>query len=241
MAATQTMPSYYDIDTILAEEELIQIRPSFPFSHLSHLDPEHRSRKRRRVDKENVGNANRGSSVVGTAPHVLEEGAKIKMPMWAVDRWVVLGFVTVTLPGVYGRKMKERLQADPVSVDLGTNNTHYFLSGLLLASLLQRASQIAKRHRSRSASSPALQLSALAQSLRYSLLNAMMGDRLRRNFDWTLSALDAMEDDASGHVGRLSVLEKLMFEKGVESSGAVVRWREGGSGRIAGSKVVVRG
>jgi hypothetical protein len=39
--------------------------------------------------------------------------------MWAVDRWVVLGFVTVTLPGIYGRKMKERLQADPVSVDLG--------------------------------------------------------------------------------------------------------------------------
>ncbi|KAL7506832.1 hypothetical protein ACHAWX_000674 [Stephanocyclus meneghinianus] len=232
------MPSYYDIDTILAEEELIQIRPSFPFSHLSHLDPEHRCRKRRRVDKENVGN---GNSVVGSTSHVLEEGAKIKMPMWAVDRWVVLGFVTVSLPGVYGRKMKERLQADPVSVDLGSNNTHYFLTGLLLASLLERASQIAKRHRSRSASSPALQLGALAQSLRLSCLTAMMGERLRRNFDWTLSALDAMEDDASGHVGRLSVLEKQMFEKGVESSGAVMRWREGGCRRICGSKVVVRG
>jgi hypothetical protein len=110
-----SMPSYYDIDTILAEEELIQIRPSFPFSHLSHLDPESSSRKRRRVDKENIGN----SRSAGGLSHVLEEGTKIKMPLWAVDRWVVLGFVRVTLPGIYGTKMKERLLADPVSVDLG--------------------------------------------------------------------------------------------------------------------------
>ncbi|KAL3793611.1 hypothetical protein ACHAWO_001660 [Cyclotella atomus] len=229
------MPSYYDIDTILAEEELIQIRPSFPFSHLSHLDPESSNRKRRRVDKENVGNSR--TSIRGGG-HVLEEGTKIKMPMWAVDRWVVLGFVRVTLPGIYGSKMKERLLADPVSVDLGSKNSHYFLTGLLLTSLLQRASQIAKRHRSRSASSPASQLSNLAQSLQLSLLTTMMGERLRRNFDWTLSALDAMEDDASGHVEKLSFLEKRMFERGVESSGAVVRWRDGGCGRIGGKGVM---
>ena len=119
------MPSYYDIDTILAEEEYLQIRPSFPFSHLSHLDPEYISRKRRRVDKENVGNAssnnkNDGSKHNGGGhSHTLEEGTKIKMPLWAIDRWVVLGFVKVTLPGIYGTKMKERLLADPVSVDLG--------------------------------------------------------------------------------------------------------------------------
>ena len=107
------MASYYDIDTILAEEELIQIRPSFPFSHLAHLDPESSGRKRRRVEKENVGNASTYSS-----SHVLEEGSKIKLPLWAVDRWVVLGFVRVTLPGIYGSKMKERLLADPVSIDL---------------------------------------------------------------------------------------------------------------------------
>ena len=110
---------YYDIDTILAEEELIQVRPSFPFSHLAHLDPE-RSRKRRRIDKEKVGNSSTsGGKDSAKAENVLEEGSKIKMPLWAVDRWVVLGFVRVSLPGCYGRKMKERLLADPVSVDLG--------------------------------------------------------------------------------------------------------------------------
>lgn len=66
-----------------------------------------------------------------------------------------------------------------------------------------------------------------------------MGERLRRNFDWTLSALDVMEDDASGHVGRLSGMEREMFERGVESSGAVGRWREGGC-RIGG-RVGMRG
>ena len=60
----------------------------------------------------------------------------------------------------------------------------------------------------------------------------MMGERLVRNFDWTLSALDVMEDDASSHVEKLSVLERRMWERGVESSGAVGRWREGGAGRI---------
>lgn len=227
------MPSYYDIDTILAEEELIQIRPSFPFSHLSHLDPESSSRKRRRVDKENVGNTTR-HSYESTA---LEEGTKIKLPLWAVDRWAVLGFVKVTLPGIYGSKMKERLLADPVSVDLGSKNTHYFLTGLLLTSLLHRAAHVAKRHRSsRSAASPAAQLANLAQSTRLALLTSMMGERLRRNFDWTLSALDNMEDDASGHLGRLSVLERRMFERGVESSGAVDRWREGACGRIGAER-----
>lgn len=112
------MPSYYDIDTILAEEELLQIRPSFSFSHLSHLDPENVSRKRRRIDKENVVNGITTNHNT-TSGHTLEEGTKIKMPLWAIDRWVVLGFVKVTLPGIYGTKMKERLMADPTSVDLG--------------------------------------------------------------------------------------------------------------------------
>lgn len=85
------------------------------------------------------------------------------------------------------------------------------------------------------------QLAYDARSLQYALLSAMMGDRLCRNFDWTLSALDAMEDDVSDWVGRLSLLERHMFERGVEASGAVKTWREYGCSRMGVSLAVVNG
>ncbi len=117
------MPSYYDIDTILAEEELLVVKPSFDFSLLAHLDPDSshlqsRSRKRPRgddaddLDKDNNDTADNSH---GSLP----EGTKIKMPLWAVERWALLGFIRFpSLPRHYGRKMKERLEADPISVDL---------------------------------------------------------------------------------------------------------------------------
>ena len=114
------MPSYYDIDTILAEEELLTVKPSFAFAHLAHLDPDSAravGRKRRRdesgASKENVVNSSSGSD------HHLPEGTKIKMPLWAVDRWAMLGFVRVpTLPRHYRQRTKERLRADPVDMNL---------------------------------------------------------------------------------------------------------------------------
>ena len=122
---TTTMPSYYDIDTILAEEELLTIKPSFAFAHLSHLDPDsHRAvtRKRRRavVDSEEDGLTKKGTNNNDTSSHhQLPEGTKIKMPLWAVDRWAMLGFVKIpSLPRHYRQRMKERLQADPVTMNL---------------------------------------------------------------------------------------------------------------------------
>ena len=69
----------------------------------------------------------------------------------------------------------------------------------------------------------------------------MMGPRLCRNFDWTLSALDAMEDDVSGWVSRLSYLERRMFHAGLCASGAVKSWREYGCGRLGVSLAVTKG
>lgn len=84
-------------------------------------------------------------------------------------------------------------------------------------------------------------LSLQATSLQTTLLTTMMGDRLCRNFNWTLSALDAMEDDVSDWVTRLSVLEYRMFARGVAASGAVVGWKEYGCGRLGVSLAVVKG
>ena len=120
------MPSYYDIDTILAEEELLVVKPSFDFSLLAHLDPDsahlqqRRSRKRPRGDDDDDDTNDEAAKVDATDnSNGLHEGTKIKMPLWAVERWALLGFIRFpSLPRHYGRKMKERLEADPVSVDL---------------------------------------------------------------------------------------------------------------------------
>ncbi len=127
---------------------------------------------------------------------------------------------------------------------------HYFLAGILITNLLLRTVHVHKRNASSRSSSRAAadaeavameQIAYDARSLQQSLLTAMMGDRLCRNFDWTLSALDAMEDDVSDWIGRLSVLERHMFERGVEASGAVKTWREYGCSRMGVSLAVVKG
>lgn len=130
-------------------------------------------------------------------------------------------------------------------------NDHYFLSGALLVNLLLRAAHIAKRHSARNprsrASAPSAHTQAMealaieARSLQHSLLTTMMGLRLCRNFDWTLSALDAMEDDVSEWIQRLTVLERNMFQRGVEASGAVKIWKEYGCSRMGVSLAVIKG
>lgn len=90
------MPSYYDIDAILAEEELIPCTNLFDFSHLAHLDPD----------------------LIGTGKHYLPESSQVKLPLWAMEKWAMLGFVRMSLPRHYGRKARERLAADPAQADL---------------------------------------------------------------------------------------------------------------------------
>jgi GINS complex subunit 3 len=91
------MPSsYYDIDAILAEEELVPCTTMFDFSHLAHLDGENFT-----PDK-----------------HYLPEKSRIKMPVWAIQKWATLGFVRLSLPKHFSRKARERLEADPSDADL---------------------------------------------------------------------------------------------------------------------------
>ena len=92
---TDMPSSYYDIDAILAEEELVPCSTLFDFTYLSHLDPD-----------------------LSEKEHFLPESSRIKMPLWSVEKWAMLGFVRLSLPRHYGRKARERLEADPAEADL---------------------------------------------------------------------------------------------------------------------------
>jgi len=101
--------SYYNIDDILAEEELVPCQTLFDFSYLSHLDPD-----------EGLGRtqASRDDKDSHRPTHYLQEGSKIKVPLWAVSKWAMLGYVRLSLPRHYARKARERIEADPSEVDL---------------------------------------------------------------------------------------------------------------------------
>jgi hypothetical protein len=86
--------NYFDVDAILAEEELVPCQSNFDFSYLSHLDPDERPGKR----------------------HYLPEGTKFKVPVWAVEKWATLGFVKLSLPRHFGRKARERIEAGEADI-----------------------------------------------------------------------------------------------------------------------------
>jgi GINS complex subunit 3 len=85
--------SYYDIDSILAEEELVPCTTLFDFSHLGHLDEY-------------------------STTSYLKEKSKLQMPLWALEKWTSLSYVKLQLPKHFNVKTRERLEADPLALNL---------------------------------------------------------------------------------------------------------------------------
>lgn len=119
------MPGYYDIDDILAEEEMVPCQTMFDFSYLSHLNPD-------TSIISSSGSKNRPK-------HVLPKDSVFPMPVWAIRNWTDLGFVRITaLPKAYRLRAREWLAADPAAVALAPR---FFTAGHCLVHLLERSSQ----------------------------------------------------------------------------------------------------
>lgn len=105
--------SYYDIDAILAEEELVPCTTLFEFSHLAGLDPDGAHHRQQHAhQKQDNDHEDYESSAY------LPENSRIKIPLWAVETWAQLGFVRLQLPRHYGRRARERYDADPGDANL---------------------------------------------------------------------------------------------------------------------------
>mmetsp|Transcript_10568 Transcript_10568/g.14907 ORF Transcript_10568/g.14907 Transcript_10568/m.14907 type:complete len:291 (-) Transcript_10568:412-1284(-) len=242
--------SYYDIESILAEEELIPVTNLFEFSHLAHLDPDyihHRNTsplasndeindtRRREIDGRDRSKRQSLSN-----NHALHEGTKFKMPLWSIENWGELGFVRIKLPRNFGRKSRERLEADPVSVNLRNISERYFLSGIILVNLVQKCSEKmsrASRKNSRRDAHISEIMSRESVELKLSLLKTYTGARLRRTFDWTLSSID---DDVSLYTCRLTEMELMLFQKGAAASHSHTMWKLYGSRKIIVSETAIR-
>ena len=154
--------SYYDIDTILAEEELIPAVTVFDMNHLAFLDPDGvhdrhrrhsitgatggpaatgRGRNKKKKKRSGINDGDDGSDSdddddddlkAGSAAYaaaaaaaeyaasssILPEKSQIKLPLWTINQWVQMNFVRPSLPRHYGRKARERYDADPGDADL---------------------------------------------------------------------------------------------------------------------------
>jgi len=233
------MPSYYDIDAILAEEDLIPCTTCFDFAFLAWLDPNSThltadSRKRNR-DGEPLLNSS-----------ILPEGNKVHMPLWAIEKWSTLSFVRVSVPKHYTRKVRERFMADPVHAPIRMSNEQYFFSAALLVQLIERCqvkvqADLRKNNRSnnsgrmknlqrRNQHAQAVQvLHNDAQDLRKDILLLFSGSRLRCTLDWTL--FTSMEEDVSQYSIRLTEMERQLFVAGAAASKALYEWKNyGGNG-----------
>jgi hypothetical protein len=129
------MPGYYDIDEILAQEELVSCQTLLDFSYLSHLNPDAALYRPTPLnDKNETTTAQRR-----TNKHVLPEDAVLKVPIWIVEIWAKLRFVRIqSFPKHYGRRAREFLAADPTAVTL---SPRFFQSGRALLHLVEASSR----------------------------------------------------------------------------------------------------
>ena len=108
--------SYYDIDEILAEEELIPVTNLIDFQYLAYLDP---NCSQRPIDKKSyTGTGDKARYKHTSEQCYLPEGTKFKMPLWSIVKWAELQFVQLSLPSHYSHKARKRLEAEPAEVDL---------------------------------------------------------------------------------------------------------------------------
>ena len=118
--ATSNGNQYYDLDAILAEEELIPCVTQDEFSYLAHLDPD--------------------ASLVGSKQHYLKENTKLKLPLWAMESWTILGYCRCSLPRVFSSKARERhlLSDGNDSSMFALPRSDYFRIGKRIADLMRQ-------------------------------------------------------------------------------------------------------
>lgn len=242
---------YYDIDAILAEEELIPVTNLLDFQYLAHLDRDGGHQQSvivTPISKTSDGNVDRIRESVPndtrqehlSKNYYLPEGTKFKMPLWSIEKWSELSFVRLSLPRHFCRRARERLEADPAAVDLRRKSERFFMSGMLLVDLIKKcvnASNKSRTSRRNPRATEIIEIERESVELKQTLLLTYTGARLRRTFDWTLSNI---EDDVSAYTELLTEMERRLFRKAAAASHADAMWKLHGSRRIHVSATALR-
>jgi len=181
---------YYDLDAILSEEEFIPLVTQCEFSYMAHLDPDAPAEKNQ---------------------HYLANHSKLKLPLWAIESWAMLGYCRCQLPRVYTNKARERFllsnEHDTSSSLQTLPRPDYFRTGKRIADLMH---QTYLKQKTSSASNQQFidYLKSSSENLQQSLLASFVGGRFRQWLDWSWTAVG---QDVSQFILKLTELEKSLF------------------------------
>mmetsp|Transcript_5957 Transcript_5957/g.8425 ORF Transcript_5957/g.8425 Transcript_5957/m.8425 type:complete len:264 (+) Transcript_5957:103-894(+) len=214
--------SYYDIDSILSEEELVPCTNLFDFARLAHLSPDYHT-----IDTTSNKENNNNKALY------LPESSSFKMPLWSIEQWTQLGFVKISVPKHFRQTARERLQADPSQADLRRYNERFYTSGLKWIALVSSTSTTSSTDTNKNLSRQQRQQQEInqreAKALRTTLLQTYTGDRLRRTLDFAMSSVG---DDVSFYTKKLTEMERHLFQRGSSGATAFQKWKTYGNRRI---------
>jgi hypothetical protein len=211
------MGGYYDIDSFLAEEELIPCTTNFDFSYLAHLDPDRRGTEMM---------ISRTTSSSTAKANVLPENTRLKLPFWEISKWIELGYCKMNLPRHYSLRARERYMADPHETDLRRRNPQFYRSAKIILDIVQSA---AKKQRKRNSSSNRhwMQLEALREechtSLRETVLSLYRGPRMAQSLN---TALSSAGEDVTEELAKLDALEVQLYTRGAKAAANHALWKQ---------------
>ncbi|KAH9613511.1 hypothetical protein KSS87_004923 [Heliosperma pusillum] len=105
------MANYYDLDDILAEEELIPVVFQKAATGVGPLDPS--------SETNNV-----------------EQGAKVELPFWLAHELHGRQTVVMSIPPCFNQMTRKEIQADPGSVDLRNRCQYFYELGCKIAPVI---------------------------------------------------------------------------------------------------------
>ncbi|KAF9599114.1 hypothetical protein IFM89_035393 [Coptis chinensis] len=105
------MASYYDIDDIIMEDELISTVFQIGANGVGMLDP-------------------------GAERNCVEQGAKVELPFWLAHELHLRQAVAVTVPPCFNQKTRKEIQADAACVDLKSRCSYFYELGCKVAPLI---------------------------------------------------------------------------------------------------------
>lgn len=105
------MGNYYDVDDILAEEELIPMVFQKAATGVGLLDP-------------------------SSETNNIEQGAKVELPFWLAHELHTRQAVVMSIPSCFNQMTRKEIQADPASVDLRNRCQYFYELGCKIAPMV---------------------------------------------------------------------------------------------------------
>ncbi|GMI39229.1 hypothetical protein TrCOL_g10199 [Triparma columacea] len=203
---------YFDIDDILTETANITCIARNDCASLAFLRP-----------------YNSTSTTVSS--NVLAEGEKCELPLWAcISLALESRFFDMQLPKHYGDSFRKKLDGGGENFNLRIKSLYYYEVGELLCSRIKRIPTSRRGTDNR-----LVLIKKEAEILREVLKKTFVGERFRKNLDWSLNSSD---EDVTAHTSKLAHAEKELFDIGARSSYALESWKNHGSRRIEISSIV---